>query len=77
MLEIDPQVIGKAFLDAFTMIWEGLGKPLIETIINLFIQIATSDPVGDIALVFTLVSLIIGALGLAFRWAVKQVNNPY
>lgn len=77
MLEIDTQAIGKAFLDAFTMMWEGLAKPLIETIINLFIQIATSDPVGDIALVFALVSLIIGALGLAFRWVVKQVNNPY
>lgn len=77
MLEIDSQAITGAILDAFTMMWEGLGKPLIETILNFFIQVATSDPVGDIALVFTLVSLIIGALGLAFRWVVKQVNNPY
>lgn len=77
MLEIDNQAIAGAILEGFTMIWEGLGKPLIETILNFFIQVATSDPVGDIALVFALVSLIIGALGLAFRWAVKQVNNPY
>jgi Flp pilus assembly protein TadB len=71
MVEIDVQQIIDGFLQGFQIAWQGIGQPLV----NALIAFLLNDPVGEIVLAISIVTMIIGILRSAVVIRRRVLNS--
>ena len=71
MVEIDVQQIIDGFLQGFQIAWQGIGQPLV----NALIAFLLNDPVGEIVLAISIVTMIIGLLRSAVVIRRRVLNS--
>lgn len=72
MIEFNNQTFAKGILDSYSLLFEGLVKPVIEAII----QIIPFDPIADIFFAITLVGMVITFSLGCMIFAIKRLKNP-